>query len=154
MHQKAQRVQSALTGLGVASVVRELPDSTRTPGEAAAAIGTTVEQIAKSLVFTSAGQVVLVVASGPHRVSLAKVAAAHGSALEQPDAKTVKRLTGFSIGGVPPVGHDEQPATYLDETLAGHDVIWAAAGTPNAVFPVRPADLVTITSAKVIDIRA
>jgi prolyl-tRNA editing enzyme YbaK/EbsC (Cys-tRNA(Pro) deacylase) len=153
MHQKAQRVQSALTALGVASAVRELPDSTRTAAEAAAAIGTTVEQIAKSLVFVSAGRVILVIAAGPHRVSLTKVAAAHGSALEQPDAKTVKRLTGFSIGGVPPVGHDEQPVTYLDETLAGQDIIWAAAGTPNAVFPIRPADLIAITSAKVIDVR-
>ena len=153
MHPRAQQVQRALAGLGVNIEVRELPDSTRTSVEAAAAIGTTVAQIAKSLIFLHGGQAVLAIVSGANRVSTDKLAARLGAAITQPDAKAVKRLTGYSAGGVPPVGYARQPATFIDEDLLQYDTVWAAAGTPHAVFALRPAQLVSLTSGHVMDLK-
>jgi prolyl-tRNA editing enzyme YbaK/EbsC (Cys-tRNA(Pro) deacylase) len=80
------------------------------------------------------------------------VAARIGEALKRPDARYVRDMTGFAIGGIPPLGHDTPLATYLDEALLGHDIVWAAAGTPDAVFSIAPADLVAATSATVIPV--
>ncbi len=155
MHPKARQVQEALDRLGIPSRVVELPASTRTSAEAAAAVGTTPARIAKSLVFLTAdNQPVLVIASGANRVDVAKLAREVGQAVRLADADAVKRLTGFSIGGVPPVGHEVQPLTLIDQDLLQFDTVWAAAGTPHAVFPIAPADLVRVTGGRVAELRA
>ncbi len=139
----ALRVQAAL---GPRYPVLEFDASTRTADEAAAAIGCTVAEIAKSLVFRSAsGRSVLVVASGVNRVDEKKVAALIGERIGRADADFVREATGFSIGGVPPVGHAIAPIVLIDETLMGFETIWAAAGTPNAVFRLTPAELLALT---------
>jgi prolyl-tRNA editing enzyme YbaK/EbsC (Cys-tRNA(Pro) deacylase) len=132
----------------------ELPASTRTAAEAAQAIGCRVEQIAKSLVFRSAqtDRPVLVIASGPNRVNEKKMGELFGEPIGKADAEYVRQRTGFVIGGVPPLGHLEALPTYVDEDLLRNEEIWAAAGTPNAVFCLTPADLVKITAGQVISV--
>ncbi|HEY3683960.1 MAG TPA: YbaK/EbsC family protein [Streptosporangiaceae bacterium] len=152
MHAKAVLVQRHLTELGEPGEVRELPDSTRSAAEAADAIGTTVAQIAKSLVFTRGEEVVLVIASGTNQVDLAKVGGLVGGEVTRPDAKAVKALTGFSVGGVPPLGYAEQPRTIVDRDLLAYDTVWAAAGTPHAVFPIAAERLAKVTDATIADI--
>jgi prolyl-tRNA editing enzyme YbaK/EbsC (Cys-tRNA(Pro) deacylase) len=144
----ALKVQAAL---GDRHQVLEFEATTRTAADAAAAIGCTVAQIAKSLVFRGAGsnRPVLVVASGVNRVDEAKVAAAVGEPIARADADFVREATGFAIGGVPPVGHKETPNVLIDESLMAFGEIWAAAGTPNAVFRLTPADLVALTGGRV-----
>ena len=151
----ARRVQEALAARGFAFEVKEFPESTRTSAEAAAAIGCGVAQIAKSLVFRGAdsGQAVLIMASGANRVDPAKAAALLGEAIGRADADFVRAATGFAIGGVPPLGHDRPLATLIDEDLLAFAEIWAAAGTPNAVFPLAPNDLVALTGGTVGDIK-
>ena len=151
----AQRVQAALDAHGLAAEVREFPASTRTSAEAAAAIGCSVGQIAKSLVFRAreSDRVVMVIASGANRVDEKAVAARLGEPIGRADADFVRERTGYAIGGVPPVGHREPLPTLIDRDLLGFDEIWAAAGTPNAVFRLRPADLVALTGGDVADIR-
>jgi prolyl-tRNA editing enzyme YbaK/EbsC (Cys-tRNA(Pro) deacylase) len=152
----AQRVQDALNAKGLASEVRHMTQSTRTAEEAAAACGCGVGQIVKSLVFRGArsGTPYLLLVSGSNRVDEKGVAARIGEPLKRPDAKYVRDMTGFAIGGIPPLGHDRPLATYLDEALLAYDVVWAAAGTPDAVFPVAPADLAKATGATVIPVVA
>lgn len=150
----AARVQDALRAAGFEMAVTTFPDSTRTAAEAAAAIGCTVAQIAKSLIFRArgSGRPVLVIASGANRVDEAKVSAALGETIKRADADFVREMTGFAIGGVPPVGHARPPVTFLDADLAALDPIWAAAGTPNAVFRTRFDDLVAMTGGEIIAI--
>ncbi len=152
----AQRVQAALAARGFELRVVELPRSTRTAVEAAAAVGCSVGQIAKSLVFRAAhtGRPVLVIASGSNRVSEAAVAARLGEPLAKADADFVRARTGFVIGGVPPVGHAEPLLTLIDEDLLQYEAIWAAAGTPNAVFQLNPADLAGLTGGTLAAIKA
>lgn len=147
----AQKVQDALATAGFSNRVVELPDSTRSAAEAAAALGCTVGQIAKSLVFRGAtsGRAVLVIASGAHRVDEARLAAELGEGIGKADAEFVREQTGFAIGGVPPVGHAGELVTLVDEALLGHEEIWAAAGHPKAVFPLTPAELVAMTRGRV-----
>jgi len=146
----AQKVQDALAAAGFANRVVELPDSTRTAAEAAAAVGCEVGQIVKSLVFRAAsGRAVLVVASGAHRVDERRVAAELGEGIGRADAELVRAETGFAIGGVPPIGHAKALATLVDEALLAHAEIWAAAGHPNAVFRCTPAELVAMTGGRV-----
>ncbi|SMF46130.1 Cys-tRNA(Pro) deacylase, prolyl-tRNA editing enzyme YbaK/EbsC [Tistlia consotensis] len=151
----ARRVQEALAGRGLDFEVREFPASTRTSAEAAAAIGCSVGQIAKSLIFRgkASGRPVLVVASGSNRVDEKKVAAAIGEAIGRADAEFVRARTGFAIGGVPPLGHLEPPLVVLDEDLKAYDEIWAAAGTPNAVFRLTPADLPAVAGGAFAEVR-
>jgi prolyl-tRNA editing enzyme YbaK/EbsC (Cys-tRNA(Pro) deacylase) len=153
MHPNAERVQAELRSLEANGEVVELAASTRTSQEAAAAIGTTVAQIAKSLVFVTGEVPVLVIASGVNRVSMEKLAAHLGSPATRPDADTVKRLTGFPIGGVAPVGHATRPRVVIDRDLFQYEEIWAAAGTPNAVFRTTPEELVRITQGEMADVR-
>jgi len=153
MHPNAEAVQKALEALGVTSRVVELNESTRTSAEAASAIGTTVAQIAKSLVFYAGDEPVLVIASGPNRVSLKKVGRHLGCTLTRAGAVEVKDVTGFPIGGVPPVGHRSPLRTLMDEDLFHYDQVWAAAGTPHAVFPIRPEELARISRAEVMDLK-
>ena len=154
MRASALKVQEALAGLGRDFQVVEFDASTRTSADAAAAIGCTVGQIAKSLVFRAkpSGRPVLVMASGANRVNEKKVEAELGEALGKADAEYVRDKTGFVIGGVPPIGHAARPATFIDRDLLQFTEIWAAAGTPHAVFRLTPADLVEITGGKVIDL--
>lgn len=151
----AQKVQQALTALGLQLQVVELPASTRTAVEAAQAIGCQVGQIVKSLVFKAkrSQRPILVVASGSNRVNEKAVEAMLGEPLGKADADFVRQHTGFVIGGVPPVGHAEALETFVDEDLLQYDEIWAAAGTPNAVFRLKPADLLSMTRGRVIDIK-
>lgn len=127
-------------------------ESTRTAKDAAAAIGCEVAQIAKSLVFRTepSDRAVLVIASGANRVDPAKVAAALGEGIGKADADLVRARTGFAIGGVPPLAHAEPLITFIDEDLLTLPEIWAAAGTPNAVFKLTPAELVQLTMGRVI----
>jgi prolyl-tRNA editing enzyme YbaK/EbsC (Cys-tRNA(Pro) deacylase) len=139
----AAKVQRAAATLGLDVTVREMPDSTRTAEQAAAACGVTVGQIVKSLVFVGVrtGTPYLLLVSGDNRVDEKHAGRHLGETLQRPDAEAVRRITGFAIGGVPPFGHDRQLATYIDEDLLRYDVVWAAAGTPRAVFPIDPRHL-------------
>ena len=151
----AQRVQDALTRLGLSLQVVELPDSTRSAAQAAEAIGCRVGQIAKSLIFKTkaSGLPVLVIASGPNLVVDNKIAALMGEEITMADADFVRGHTGFAIGGVPPVGHSEPITTFIDEDLLVYDEIWAAAGTPNAVFQLNGDDLARATGGRVIGVK-
>ena len=144
----AVRIQAVL---GPRFTVLEFDASTRTSAEAAAAIGCEVAEIAKSLVFKGArtGRPVLVVASGTNRVDEKKVAALIGKKIGRADAEFLREATGFAIGGVPPVGHATPPLTLIDEDLFRFEAIWAAAGTPNAVFKLTPAELQELTGGEV-----
>lgn len=143
------RVQTALAAHGLEYRVTEFTHSTRTAQHAADAIGCLVAQIAKSIVFRTvcAQQPVLVIASGANRIDESKIATLLGEAIEKADAAFVRAATGFAIGGVPPVGHPVEMRTLIDEDLLRYDVIWAAAGTPNAVFELSPAALVRMTGS-------
>ena len=143
----AQHVQDELRRLGFANVVIEHEQSTRTAQDAADALGCTVAQIAKSLIFrTRAGQrPLLVIASGVNRVSEERLAAAVGEPIEKGDADFVRETTGYAVGGVAPLGHSQPLETYIDEDLLQYAEIWAAAGTPNAVFRLTPAELLRMT---------
>ena len=152
-HPNVERVQAALAAQGVEAQVVELADSTRTAVEAAAAVGTTVAQIAKSLLFLADGAPILVIASGVNRVDTRKVGAAVGAKLTQANADDVKRLTGFPIGGVPPLAHATPPRVFLDRDLLRYADIWAAAGTPHAVFRTTPGELLRVTGAEALDVR-
>lgn len=146
------RVVAALRAMGVDASVTEFSESTRTAQEAAAAVGTTVGQIVKSLVFIAGDQPILTLVSGANRVDLRKLSAATGTTVRRADADTARAATGYAIGGVPPVGHDATLKTFCDERLLAFEQVWAAAGTPNAVFPIAPQDLVRISGAQVIDL--
>jgi prolyl-tRNA editing enzyme YbaK/EbsC (Cys-tRNA(Pro) deacylase) len=151
----ARRVQEAAEALGLAITVREMAESTRTAEEAAVACGVTVGQIVKSLVFTGAqsGRPYLLLVSGDNRVNEKGVAAHLGEKLKRPDADAVRALTGFAIGGIPPFGHAMPIATYMDRDLLRYDVIWAAAGTPRAVFATEPGKLRGAAKAVVIEVK-
>ena len=143
----ALKVQAAL---GPDYQVLEFDAGTRTAADAAAAIGCMVAEIAKSLIFRAepSGRAVLVIASGAKRVDERKVGALIGETIVRADADFVRSRTGFAIGGVPPLGHAEPLVTLIDETLRTFETIWAAAGTPNAVFRLTPADLVRLTGGR------
>ena len=139
--------------LGEAFQVVEFDASTRTSEDAAAAIGCKVAEIAKSLVFKAAsGRPVLVIASGINRVDEKKVRALIGEKIARADADFVREATGYAIGGVPPLAHATQPIVLIDSDLETFAAIWAAAGTPNAVFRLTPADLVRLTGGQVADV--
>jgi prolyl-tRNA editing enzyme YbaK/EbsC (Cys-tRNA(Pro) deacylase) len=150
----ARRVQDSLAALGFSFEVKELPGSTRTAAEAAASIGCSVAQIAKSLVFKEekSGQPILVIASGENRVDPEKIVKATGLVLVKADGRFVKDNVGYAIGGIPPVGHDRPLRTLLDPDLRQYQMIWAAAGTPFAVFALHPHDLPAMTGGEWIDL--
>jgi prolyl-tRNA editing enzyme YbaK/EbsC (Cys-tRNA(Pro) deacylase) len=147
------RVTAALAAHGLENLpMREFDERTATAADAAAAIGTTVGRIVKSLVFLAGERPILVLASGPNRVDVDKVGRLVGQPITRANADRVRQVTGFSIGGVPPVGHVQPLTTYVDQDLLQYDAVWAAAGTPNAVFCIPPSDLVRITAGKVDDV--
>jgi prolyl-tRNA editing enzyme YbaK/EbsC (Cys-tRNA(Pro) deacylase) len=151
----AARVAEELRQRGLSTRVVEMPESTRSAAEAAAAIGCDISQIVKSLVFRSiaADSPVLVLASGADRVDEDRLGDIVGP-VERASAKFVRARTGFAIGGVPPVGHAEPIETLLEEHLLAYEVVWAAAGTPRSVFSISPRDLVDVTSARVVAVAA
>lgn len=150
-HPEALRLQAVL---GPDFVVVEFEQSTHTAADAAAAVGCDVAQIAKSLVFATrkSNQPVLVVASGAHRVDTKKIAAIAGERVRAADADFIRNVCGFEPGGVSPAGHRTKPLTILDAALARWPLIWAAAGTPNAIFSLTPDQLRAITGADFADI--
>ena len=150
LKQSAQRVQDFLATHGSNYLVKELPGSTRTARDAAEAIGCEVAQIAKSLIFRDedSGTPVLIIASGTNRVSLPRVEEATGIKIGKADAEFVKERVGYAIGGVPPVAHNSDVVTILDPDLKKYQTIWAAAGTPNAVFELKPHELDRLTKGR------
>ena len=148
---RAQRVQDALAAAGFSNRVVEMRASTRTAEEAAQACGCAVAQIAKSLVFRGeGGEPVLVIASGANRVHERRLGRRLGVRLGRADADFVRAATGFGIGGVPPLGHTRALTAVIDEDLLAHSEIWAAAGTPRAVFRLTPEELVAMTGGRVL----
>lgn len=150
----SQRVQEFLSGKGYDFTVRELASSTRTAQEAADSVGCSIAQIAKSIIFRNKADntPVLVVASGANRVNTRKIEQAAGIKLGKADADFVRAEIGYAIGGVPPIAHIQKVTTFLDPDLQQHEVIWAAAGTPNSLFELKPADLALLTEGQWIDI--
>lgn len=147
------RVRAALLSAGHADTIAEFPDGTRTAADAATAVGCTVAQIAKSIVLRAGDQVVLVIASGVNRVDVAKVSALLGAAVKSADARWVRDVTGFAIGGVAPVGHLSPPRVLIDEDLMVLDPIWAAAGSPRHAFRTSARELVDMTGGQVSDVK-
>lgn len=150
----AAKVQDEARRLALDVAVREMPASTRTAEEAASACGVTVGQIVKSLVFLGAqtGKPYLLLVSGTNRVNETGVAAHLGEGVTRPDGRSVREMTGFAIGGIPPFGHDTPLATFMDQDLLQYDVVWAAAGTPKAVFSADPKKLRDAVQATVISV--
>ncbi len=149
MHPRASEfADRAADEHGVSVEVREFQSGTRTAGDAAEAIGCDVAQIASSLAFAVDGELVVVVTSGANRVDEARLAdLLDADEVRMAEADEVKETLGWAIGGVPPFCHDRAVPTYVDETLLAHDVVWAAAGTPDAVFPIDPARLRAVADA-------
>ena len=150
----AARFRERMAALGHEIEIVTLADSTRTAQEAADTLGCDVAQIAKSIVFRDPDRdaPLIIVASGRNRVSLHKIRALSGCALEQAKGSFVKNKLGFAIGGVPPAGHAEPVATLLDRDLKPYDELWAAAGTPFAVFRLTPGMLPALTNADWADV--
>ena len=151
----AQKIQDVLRALGFDLTVIEHAESTRTAQEAAERVGVTLGQIVKSLIFRgkTTGKPILVLTSGANRVDEKRIKAYAGEKIERADADFVRDATGYAIGGVPPIAHAKPMETYLDEDLLQYDVIWAAAGTPKAVFELTPDDLQKMTQGKVVGIK-
>ncbi|QLG26382.1 YbaK/EbsC family protein [Halorarum halophilum] len=156
MHPTADRFATrAREELGFDARIEEFPEGTKTAADAAAAIGCDVGQIVKSLVFAADGDPVVVLTAGNSRVDEAALASELGAEeVRTADADEVKSATGWSIGGVPPFLHETDVPVYLDESLATHDRIWAAAGTPSAVFELSPGDLRRFAGPEEIDVFA
>jgi prolyl-tRNA editing enzyme YbaK/EbsC (Cys-tRNA(Pro) deacylase) len=151
----AHRVMTAAVEHGLDVDIRIMPESTRTAPEAAAAVGTSVGQIVKSLIFKGkrSGKPYLFLVSGTNRVNEHAVERVIGEAIVRPDADFVREATGFAIGGIPPLGHASPLQTYCDEDLLQYETVWAAAGTPNAVFSVDPAALREAIGAHIIAVK-
>lgn len=154
LSESANRVQDFLLAKGFSFEVKELPGSTRTAQDAADSIGCTVPQIAKSLIFKDmqTDRPILVIASGSNRVDVMRIQNVTGLQLGKADGKYVKERVGYAIGGVPPVAHNEPLETILDPDLKKYEVIWAAAGTPFAVFQLKPTDLEPLTNGRWVDL--
>jgi prolyl-tRNA editing enzyme YbaK/EbsC (Cys-tRNA(Pro) deacylase) len=146
----ARRVAEAASAAGLAIEIVEMPDSTRTAEDAAAACGCDVAQIVKSLVFQGAETETpyLLLVSGVNRVDEDGMAAVLGERLKRPNGRAVREITGFAIGGIPPIGHPVPMPTVIDEKLLEFEKVWAAAGTPRCVFSVDPNALAAAAKAR------
>ena len=153
MKPSVRRVADALMAAGIEANILELAESTRTAEEAAAAIGTSVPRIVKSLVFMADDDPLLALVSGSNRLDTTRLGVVLGKTIGRADAARVREVTGFAIGGVPPIGHASPLAVVIDRDLLSYDVVWAAAGTPHAVFSIAPADLVRVTGGEVVDLK-
>lgn len=155
MHPAAQKVAGAAEALGLNIDIVTFEQSTRTAEEAAAAIGCAVDQIVKSLVFAVDDEPVIALVSGSNQLNAGKLARLRNAGrkrVKRADADLVREATGYAIGGVPPFGHAHALPVYIDEHLITFDVVWAAAGTPNTVFAIRPDALVRATGGVVADL--
>jgi prolyl-tRNA editing enzyme YbaK/EbsC (Cys-tRNA(Pro) deacylase) len=146
------RFEEWLRSAGLDLEVRSFPEGTRTAEDAARAIGCQVGQIVKSLVFTANGAPVVALVSGANRVDTGKLAEVAGGPVGKADADTARSATGYAIGGVPPFGHATRLAVYVDRDLLSYEVVWAAAGRPDAVFPIQPARLRELSGGIVTDL--
>ena len=151
----AKKVQQALQARGLLLQVVELPASTRSAAEAAQALGCEIGQIVKSLVFKGkrSGRPILVIASGANRVDERRIEGLIGEPLGKADADFVRAHTGYAIGGIPPTALAEQIQTYIDQDLLNYTQLWAAAGTPHAVFQLSPDDLLRLSDGKVVPVK-
>lgn len=151
----AQKVQDTLNSLGFDYTVVEHAGSTRTAQEAADRAGCELGQIVKSLIFKGrdSGKPILVLTSGANRVDEKRISEYAGEAITRPDADFVRAVTGFAIGGVPPIGHASPMETYVDEDFLQYPSIWAAAGTPNAIFELKTEDLQKMTNGRIVRVK-
>jgi len=151
----AQKIQDLLNSLGYNYTVIEHAESTRTALEAAERAGCELSQIVKSLIFKGkeSGKPIIVLTSGANRVDEKRIRGYAGEDIGKADADFVRAVTGFAIGGVPPVGHVQKIETYMDEDFLQYDVVWAAAGTPKAIFELTTSDLQKMTDAKVVQVK-
>ena len=149
-----ERVRRALDEAHLQGRIEEFPASTRTTQDAAIAIGTSVGQIVKSLVFLAADGPVLALMSGSNQLDLTRLSALTGATIRKADADAVRAATSYAIGGVPPLGFPNAIPTFIDRDLLQYETIWAAAGTPRHVFELAPSELVRITSGTVADLRS
>lgn len=154
MHPNVARVTDAARAAGVDISVERFPEGTRTATDAARAVGCEVGQIVKSLVFMADARPLVALVSGANRVDLGRLAAAAGAAeTRRADGDEARAATGFAIGGVPPFGHAGDVTVVVDRDLLAFDRVWAAAGLPDAVFPIAPDDLLRASGGTVADIR-
>ena len=151
----AQKIQTLLNSLGYNYTVIEHAESTRTAQEAADRAGCELGQIVKSLIFRGkiSGKPILVLTSGANRVDEKRISEYAGESIGRADADFVRAVTGFAIGGVPPIGHVEKMETYIDEDFLAYQTVWAAAGTPNAIFELRTEDLQKMTEGKILEVK-
>jgi prolyl-tRNA editing enzyme YbaK/EbsC (Cys-tRNA(Pro) deacylase) len=155
LNPSAQKIQNILRGFGFNYKVIEFTESTRTAQEAADRIGCQLGQIVKSLIFKgmSSNKGILVLTSGSNRVDENKISQYSGESIDRADPEFVRTVTGFAIGGVPPLGHAQLLDTYIDEDLFQYTDIWAAAGTPNAVFQLPSSELGKITNGRIVRVK-
>ena len=155
LSKSAEKVQNAREKLGYAYEVIEAAESTRTAEEAAARVGCSVGQIVKSLIFRGkkSGKAILILTSGANRVDVKRIVAHTQEKIGRADPDFVRERTGFAIGGIPPLGHLHPIETYVDEDLLNFEEIWAAAGTPKAVFKMRASELEKMTGGKIIQVK-
>ncbi|MBK7320455.1 YbaK/EbsC family protein [Candidatus Villigracilis affinis] len=151
----AQKIQALLNSLGYNYTVIEHAESTRTAQEAADRAGCELGQIVKSLIFRgkTSGKPILVLTSGVNRVDEKRISEYAGESISRADADFVRTVTGYAIGGVPPIGHNEKMETYLDEDFLQYKMVWAAAGTPNAIFELTMDDLQKMTEGKITQVK-
>jgi Cys-tRNA(Pro) deacylase len=153
VHPNVQRVTDAAAAAGLTINVRRFPVETRTAADAAAAVGCEVAQIVKSLVFMADGEPVVALVSGADRLDPARLAQAVGAReVRRASGDEARQATGYAIGGVPPLGHAGPLSVLVDAALLRHDVVWAAAGLPDAVFSVDPRALVTATDGRIVEV--
>ena len=154
IHPNVLRVTEAATAAGLTIEVRKFPEGTKTAQDAADAIGVTVGEIVKSLVFGVDDEIVMALVSGSNQLDEKKLAAAAGGAkCKRVDADAVRAATGYAIGGVPPFGHSTQLRVFVDPDLLQYDEVWAAAGTWNDNFGANPNDIVRVAGSVVTDLK-
>lgn len=151
----SQKVQDILDALGYHCSVQESPVTTRTAADAAALVGCNVGQIVKSLIFRggTTSKPILVLTSGANRVNEQQISSYAAESIQRADPEFVRTVTGFAIGGVPPIGHLQPMETYIDEDLLQHSEIWAAAGTPNSLFKLSPQELEKMTAGRIVNVK-
>jgi prolyl-tRNA editing enzyme YbaK/EbsC (Cys-tRNA(Pro) deacylase) len=151
----AQKIQDLLISLGYEYSVIEHAESTHTAQEAAGRAGCALGQIVKSLIFRGrvSGKPILVLTSGANRVDEKRISEYAGESIGRADADFVRTVTGFAIGGIPPIGHAQKMETYLDEDFLQYPQVWAAAGTPNAIFELRTEDLQKMTNGRIVKVK-
>jgi len=148
------RFMTAATDLGIQPEVRRFPQGTKTAADAAAAIGCDLGQIVKSLVFSVDGRPILALTSGVNRADVGRLATlVGGDQVRRATPEEARAATGFAVGGTPPFGHPAPVPVFVDRDLLRYDEVWAAAGTPDSVFPLTPDDLIRLTNGQVADLK-